>query len=151
MTKKVINCKTPIGNFFMILEEDIVIKSGFGKSKYNLPEINNHPYKKIIDQYFAGKIKTLSKIKYTQSSTEFTNKVWNAISQIPYGKTISYKDLAKNADKPKAIRASASACGKNKIALIIPCHRVVRSDGTIGEYLYSPKIKQFLLKFEASQ
>lgn len=151
MAKNVINCKTPVGNFFMIMSDDVVIKSGFGNSGVNLTELHEHPYKELIEQYFEGKIKSLNKIKYSQSSTDFTNKVWRVISQIPYGKTISYKELAKKAGNPKAVRASASACGKNNIALIIPCHRIIRTDGSIGEYLYSPKIKQYLLRLEVSK
>ncbi len=66
--------------------------------------------------------------------TDFQIKVWNAISKIPKGKVKTYKELARSIRKPKASRAVANACGKNPYAPIIPCHRVVRSDGKLGGY-----------------
>lgn len=66
--------------------------------------------------------------------TEFQKKVWKEISKIPKGKTITYKELAINIGKPKAVRAVANAVGANPLIIEIPCHRVVRSDGTLGGY-----------------
>ncbi|MFA5999818.1 MAG: MGMT family protein [Candidatus Paceibacterota bacterium] len=68
------------------------------------------------------------------TGTEFQKKVWKALTQIPRGKTITYKDLAKKVGKPKAVRAVANAVGANPCAPMVPCHRVVRSDGTLGGY-----------------
>ncbi len=82
--------------------------------------------------------------------TEFEKKVWNEISKIPYGQTMSYKEIAEAIDHPRAYRAVANACGKNPYPKKIPCHRVIRSDKTIGGY--SPhggtKKKSQLLKIE---
>ena len=66
--------------------------------------------------------------------TEFQIKVWKAISNIPKGKILTYRELAKIIGKPKAARAIANACGKNPFPIKIPCHRVIRSDGNIGGY-----------------
>jgi methylated-DNA-[protein]-cysteine S-methyltransferase len=66
--------------------------------------------------------------------TPFQQKVWSALLTIPKGKTITYKDLARRIGKPRAIRAVANAVGANKMLVTIPCHRVVRSDGTLGGY-----------------
>ena len=66
--------------------------------------------------------------------THFQIKVWNAISKIPKGKVKTYKELARSIRKPKASRAVANACGKNPLPIIIPCHRVIRSDGRLGGY-----------------
>ena len=66
--------------------------------------------------------------------TEFQVKVWKEISKIPYGETRTYKDLAIAIGKPKSSRAVANACGKNPYPIIIPCHRVIRSDGKLGGY-----------------
>ncbi len=151
MIKKVINCDTPVGNFFMVIKDNKVINTGFGNCNESLEQIESHLYKNLVTDYFNGDPKALNKIKYEQSSTDFTNCVWKTISKIPYGQTINYKRLAKLVGKPKAIRASASACGRNNIALIVPCHRIVKSDGGIGEYLYGSKIKEFLLNLEKSQ
>jgi methylated-DNA-[protein]-cysteine S-methyltransferase len=66
--------------------------------------------------------------------TDFQKKVWRELCKIPKGKTITYKELARRIGKPKAIRAVASAVGANPMTVVIPCHRVVRSDGTLGGY-----------------
>ncbi|MCC7160559.1 MGMT family protein [Candidatus Nomurabacteria bacterium] len=66
--------------------------------------------------------------------TAFQKKVWEALLKIPKGKTITYKELAKNIGKPKAVRAVANAVGANPVPITIPCHRVIRSDGTLGGY-----------------
>ena len=67
--------------------------------------------------------------------TNFQKKVWNEITKIPKGKTITYKELAIKIGKPKAYRAVANACAKNPLLEIIPCHRVIRSDGKMGNYM----------------
>ena len=66
--------------------------------------------------------------------TEFQKKVWNEIKKIPRGSTLTYKELAKKIDKPRAYRAVANACAKNPLIIEIPCHRVIRSDGLLGGY-----------------
>ncbi len=66
--------------------------------------------------------------------TEFQKKVWSAISKIPRGKTITYKDLAKQIGRPLAVRAVGNAVGANPLPVTIPCHRVIKSDGTLGGY-----------------
>ena len=76
--------------------------------------------------------------------------IWDVISAVPYGKTISYKTLAKASGNPAAIRAAGTVCGLNRLILLIPCHRVLKSDGSIGSYLYGPKIKESLLRHEGA-
>ncbi len=70
----------------------------------------------------------------TQKGTNFQKMVWTELKKIPFGETRTYKEIAIAIGKPKAARAVANACGKNPYPIIIPCHRVVRSDGTIGGY-----------------
>ena len=69
-----------------------------------------------------------------EEGTEFQKKVWKLISEIPRGKVLTYKDLAIKIGKPKSSRAIANACGKNPLIEVIPCHRVIRSDGKLGGY-----------------
>ncbi len=80
--------------------------------------------------------------------TEFQKRVWQEILKIPPGETITYKELAYRTGNEKAIRAVANACGKNKIAVIIPCHRVIKSDGSLGGYSAGLWRKRELLKRE---
>lgn len=82
------------------------------------------------------------------STTPFVKKVWMAIAAIPFGETRSYSDIAKLIGHPQASRAVGTACGKNPYPLVIPCHRVISSDGSLGGFASCLKIKQALLDFE---
>lgn len=85
------------------------------------------------------------------TGTPFQRKVWQALRRIPSGKTASYAEIAKAIGKPKAVRAVAQACGANHIAVLIPCHRVVRSDGTPSGYRWGTRIKKELLRRERDE
>lgn len=80
--------------------------------------------------------------------TPFQKLVWKALLKIQKGKTKTYAEVAKMIGKPTAVRAAASAIAQNKIAILIPCHRVIRSDGTIGEYRWGKELKNTLLQNE---
>ena len=80
--------------------------------------------------------------------TEFQGAVWRAISRIPAGKVISYAELARGAGRPRAIRAAAQACGANPVPLLVPCHRVVASDGSLGGFGGGLPLKRKLLARE---
>jgi len=82
--------------------------------------------------------------------TDFQKEVWEALLKIPYGKTISYLQQATNIDRPKAVRAVANANGQNKISILIPCHRVIGSNGKLTGYAGGIERKQFLLDMEDS-
>lgn len=84
------------------------------------------------------------------AGTAFQREVWQALQTIPPGKTISYSELAVRIGRPKAVRAVASACGANRLAVAIPCHRVVRTDGSLGGYRWGLERKQALLSREAT-
>lgn len=86
--------------------------------------------------------------KYIASGTAFQIIVWRELRKIPSGKTISYAELAKRVGRPRAVRAVANACGANPLPIIIPCHRVIASDGTIGGYSGGISKKKKLLKKE---
>lgn len=83
--------------------------------------------------------------------TEFQLKVWKAIMQVPFGETISYQQLAANIGQPEAVRAVATAVGQNPMAIIIPCHRIIHKDGTIGEYHWGRELKEKLLEWEKAR
>ncbi|MDD2707196.1 MAG: methylated-DNA--[protein]-cysteine S-methyltransferase [Verrucomicrobiae bacterium] len=80
--------------------------------------------------------------------TPFQGKIWRLLRQIPYGQTISYRELAARAGCPKSVRAAANACGQNPVAVAIPCHRVVRGNGTPGGFSSGLQRKQALLELE---
>jgi len=81
--------------------------------------------------------------------TEFQVRVWRALRQIPAGHTTSYADLARRIGQPSAVRAVANACGANPVAILVPCHRIVRSDGSLGGYRWGVERKRALLAAEA--
>ncbi|MCL2371167.1 methylated-DNA--[protein]-cysteine S-methyltransferase [Candidatus Saccharibacteria bacterium] len=83
-----------------------------------------------------------------QKGTDFQRSVWQAIAEIPYGETASYKNLAERVGKPNAVRAVGTACGRNKFAIVIPCHRVLASGGGMGGYAFGLTMKKDLLKLE---
>jgi methylated-DNA-[protein]-cysteine S-methyltransferase len=103
--------------------------------------------KKQLEQYFAGKRKSFD-IALDLVGTEFQVQAWRALCRIPFGKTISYGQQAANIKKPKAFRAVGSANGKNPIPIIVPCHRVVASDGSLGGYSLGLRMKKQLLALE---
>jgi methylated-DNA-[protein]-cysteine S-methyltransferase len=100
-----------------------------------------------LDEYFAGKRKRFE-LPLSPQGTAFQQQVWEQLQEIPYGKTISYAQLAQSVNNPKACRAVGSANGKNPIAIIIPCHRVIAADGGLGGYAYGLDVKKQLLELE---
>lgn len=101
-----------------------------------------------INEYFEGK-RTQFSLTLNPEGTDFQKKVWKALEQIPYGKTVSYLDLSKTLGETKAIRAVAAANGKNPLWVIVPCHRVIGSDGSLTGYAGGLHRKKWLLKHES--
>lgn len=102
-----------------------------------------------IGEYFDGKRITFN-VPLITPGTEFQRKVWDELKQIPYGQTCSYREQANTIGNPKAVRAVASANGHNRIAIIIPCHRVIGSNGELTGYAGGLERKRWLLKHESS-
>lgn len=106
--------------------------------------------KNQIGEYFSGKRQVFD-LPIDPSGTEFQLKVWQELSQIPYGETVSYLEIANRLGDPKSIRAAASANGKNPIAIIIPCHRVIGSHGEMTGYAGGIQRKKDLLTLEGAE
>ncbi len=100
-----------------------------------------------LNEYFVGDRKEFS-LNLLLDGTDFQKKVWNQLMKISYGKAVSYKDVAKAIRNDKAFRAVGSANGRNNIAIIIPCHRVIAHDGTLGGYGGGLGKKEWLLDHE---
>ena len=155
--------KTPVGNIYLIADSGILIAAGFKSlnSLQNRLSPNDKLRKiepiekipkisKLIDNYFEGGLDALNLIQVRQPGAQFSQKVWRVMRAIPAGMTISYAQLAKKAGSPAAFRAAGTACGNNLIAPIIPCHRIIKSDGTLGSYGYGVAIKEKLLRLEGA-
>ena len=106
-----------------------------------------HQCTEELIEYFHGTRKNFT-IPVHQDGTDFQRRVWNELLGIPFGRTISYMDLAKKLGDPKVIRAAASTNGKNKIAIIVPCHRVIGSDRSLTGYSGGMWRKKWLLQQE---
>jgi len=100
-----------------------------------------------LDEYFKGMRKEFN-IPLAPHGTVFQERVWKELLSIPYGEVISYGELARRCGDPKAARAIGGAVGKNPIGVIIPCHRIIAGDGTLGGYTGGTDFKKLLLKLE---
>jgi methylated-DNA-[protein]-cysteine S-methyltransferase len=116
---------------------------------YGEPGISDviHQCTEQLIEFFAGRRKAFT-VPVHQEGTEFQKRVWNELLEIPFGKTWSYLDMAKRLGDPKCIRAAATTNGKNKIAIIVPCHRVIGSDKSLVGYSGGMWRKKFLLQHE---
>lgn len=103
-----------------------------------------------VYEYFNQKRENFT-IKLKLLGTPFQIKCWETLQKIPYGKTISYKEEAKNIGNEKAFRAVANANGKNNLSIIVPCHRVIANNGNIGGYTGGIWIKEYLLNLEKGE
>ncbi len=138
--------KTPIGNLRVTYKNEtlVEVKSVEGDHNEN-KKLQNEAEKQIIE-YFDGK-RTVFDLKYELSGTDFQKKIWKEMIKIPFGSTMSYKELAEKIGKPKAYRAVANAAGKNPLLIICPCHRVVGSK-SIGGFSCGIEKKIILMKLE---
>jgi methylated-DNA-[protein]-cysteine S-methyltransferase len=138
-----------IGPISVTVNEMGVCDLSFEKSKQKIETIKNPVLQEAYRQltaYFAGKRKVFN-LPLSIEGTAFQKNVWQSISEIPFGKTLTYSELAVDIKKPKAIRAAASACGKNQVPIIIPCHRILGKVG-LGGFTGGLPIKRKLLDLE---
>ncbi|MEY8234828.1 methylated-DNA--[protein]-cysteine S-methyltransferase [Lachnospiraceae bacterium 66-29] len=152
--------KSPLGNMVIMEEDNAIIrlslctqKSEFLESSYS-PDPMSHATTTLIENakaqltdYFQG-TRQIFDLPLNPSGTSFQKKVWQALCQIPYGQTRSYKEIALAIDNPKGCRAVGMANNRNPIMLIIPCHRVIGSNGTLVGYAGGLDIKEWLLEHE---
>lgn len=142
--------KTPLGNALIVGDKD-------GISKISVSDENVEPADEVpaeleqalfqLKEYFAGNLNDFQ-LKLNPEGTEFQQKVWRELMKIPFGKTLSYLELSKKLGDLKAIRAVAAANGKNPLWIVVPCHRVIGSDGSLTGYAGGLWRKKWLLEHE---
>lgn len=108
------------------------------------------PVVAAVGRYLAGDLTALDEVEVSQPGGPFRQAAWAAMRRVPAGRTVSYAELAALAGRPTAVRAAGSACARNLVAPFVPCHRVVRSDGSLGGYAYGLAVKRALLEHERS-
>ena len=141
--------KTPLGIATIIGDENgilIISVSDKGEISTIIPTILKDAVSQLND-YFEGKRNDFD-FKLNPKGTDFQQKVWKGLLEIPFGKTCSYMDLSKKLGDVKAIRAVAAANGKNPLWIVVPCHRVIGSDGSLTGYAGGLWRKKWLLEHE---
>lgn len=141
---------SPLGKLLLMEENGALIKLSF-RAEYREAEIRETPVlleaKHQLEEYFEGKRKVFDlPLKY--EGTPFQHAVWDALRDIPYGEVRSYREIAEAVGSPKAFRAVGQAVHNNPIALIVPCHRVIASDGSLGGFAAGPEMKMKILTLE---
>jgi methylated-DNA-[protein]-cysteine S-methyltransferase len=154
---------TPIGALFLAATERGLVKVAFGRdteatvlevlARRISPRILRapsrlDPFARQLDEYFAGARRTFDVPLDFQLASGFRLEVLHHLRQIAYGRTESYAQVAAAAGSPRAVRAAGTACATNPLPIVVPCHRVVRSDGSFGAYGGGPEVKRILLELE---
>ena len=152
--------KSPVGKLLFISDDYhlqyIITEEHYENMKYNFnikrtsksPILNET--KVQLSKYFNGELTSFKLPIELSNGTSFQHKSWKTLLTIPYGHTISYKEQAIEMGHSKSARAVGSANGKNNLLIVVPCHRVISSSGSLGGYSAGLNIKEFLLKLETS-
>ncbi len=155
--------KTPVGTLYLISHEHLLLASGFSNFKELTSQLSEEDRERritevkrlpiitdLLEDYFSGDLRALDGIGVRQPGEKFSQAAWKAMRKVAPGKTISYGELAKRAGSADAVRAAGSACARNLIALVVPCHRIVKSGGALGNYAYGLGVKEWLLRHEGA-
>lgn len=146
---------SPIGELLAVADDDAIValrfaaegcrvESGWSRGSSLLAEAGRQ-----LEQYFRGQ-RTRFELPLNPAGTEFQQSVWTALQRIPYGKTVSYSDVAQRIGRPRAVRAVGAANGANPIPIVIPCHRVIGKNGSLTGFAAGLSIKQRLLVLEGT-
>lgn len=153
MNKAQRKISSKVGDLYLVASTDVVF-GVFWKEQKIAAEVAQSPQSRLLDQveqqieeYLNGERKQFD-LPLELEGTEFQKRVWQELTRIPYGKTCSYKELAKKLNDENASRAVGTANGKNPISLIVPCHRVITSSGELGGYAGGLPAKEKLLSLE---
>ena len=157
--------KSPIGELVGYVRDGALCALDFGDRRWNGRVVLERRFgeldvregagargaKRALEAYLAGELQALDEVVVDPGGTAFQARVWAALRRIPAGRTASYTDLARAVGAPSAVRAAGSANGQNPVPVVIPCHRVVRSDGTLGGYGGGLDRKRWLLDHEKAR
>lgn len=153
---------TPIGPLSILASDGVIVAAGFTDAQTLLDRLpadrqstmtvrdDLGPISKAVLAYFDGRIDALDDLAIDQPGTDLQQQVWAGLRAIPAGETRTYTELAATTDNPSAVRAAGTACGRNLVAPMVPCHRALRTDGTLGGYYYGLDVKRWLLDHEAA-
>ena len=141
------NVPTPVGTLCVCSDGEAVtgIRFGAGETNGGCPVTGQA--RQQLTEYFAGQRREFD-LPLAPAGTDFQRRVWELLREIPYGETVTYGELARRLGNPRAARAVGMACNRNPIAIVVPCHRVVGSTGSLTGYAGGLDTKAFPLKLE---
>ncbi len=142
--------ETPLGTMVALSDENNLISLAFSNGVEEEKEELSVPIQQVekeVEEYFSSKLSSFTTPIHCKG-TLFQKRVWEKLLTISYGDLISYSELAKKVGHPKAVRAVANACAANPISLLIPCHRVIGKNGSLGGYAGGKEKKEWLLSHE---
>ncbi len=161
MALLIASTSTPVGTLNLIADGELLLGANLSSFRalkggldsiyrgVEIKEVKRIPViSDLISDYFDGDLSAINGIKVSQPGGSFSQAAWKAMRRVRAGRVLSYADLAKNAGSPKAVRAAGSACAKNAIVLVVPCHRIVKTGGALGNYAYGINKKGWLLRYE---
>jgi methylated-DNA-[protein]-cysteine S-methyltransferase len=152
---------TPDGPFTVVVDDGAVLASGWTASLDDLVPLVHSSIRPstlepeesaaadAVRAYYAGELGAVDAVPVRQRSGEFLEHAWEVLRGVPAGGPVTYTEYAAKAGRPAAVRAAASACARNAAALFVPCHRVLRTDGTLGGFRWGLEIKRSLLDRES--
>ncbi len=154
---------TPAGPFSLVAYGTTVLASGFTDNVDELVALIHPTLRDMsgqpaelngiagsVEDFFDGDITAIDGVDVEQRSGAFIDTAWAELRKVQGGRPVTYTELAVQAGRPAAIRGAAQACARNAAALFVPCHRVIRSDGSLGGYRYGLEVKRWLLAYEST-
>ncbi len=156
---------TPIGPFTTVVDADGAVLAGGWTATLDelLPQVHTSlrpehcvpgdlgPVADAVVRYHAGDLSAVDSVVVRQRSGAFLEHAWDVLRTVPAGAPVTYTEYAAKAGRPAAVRAAASACARNAAALFVPCHRVLRTDGTLGGFRWGFEAKRWLLAHETAR
>jgi methylated-DNA-[protein]-cysteine S-methyltransferase len=149
---------TPVGRLTMLADDEVLVAAGFADAETmagrlpGQPTVTRHDdlgrISASVRAYFAGDLAAIDDLPVSQPGGAFRQAAWKVMREVPAGETITYAELASRVGTPGAVRAAGSACARNLVAPIVPCHRIVRTGGALGGYYYGVATKDWLLAHE---
>ncbi|SEN37320.1 methylated-DNA-[protein]-cysteine S-methyltransferase [Terribacillus saccharophilus] len=141
------NIETPLGNVQITATDKFITSILFGEVLPNNDNTITDLARTQLEAYFSGELINFQ-LPLATNGTAFQQRVWEQVNQIPYGSSSFYSTVAEGAGNGRAVRAAASAVGRNTFAIVVPCHRVVGRNGIVTGYRWEPWRKNWLLEFE---
>jgi methylated-DNA-[protein]-cysteine S-methyltransferase len=152
---------TPVGDLALLVYDDVLVAAGFTSVADQYSRLDDPaPLREVDDlgrfseamtAYFAGELTAMDTLPVAQPGGAFRQAAWKVMREVPPGEVITYAELAARAGNPGAVRAAGSACAQNRVAPIVPCHRIVRTGGGLGGYYYGLGTKSWLLQHERGE